>query len=182
MKRTSNLTHCPGGYPKFVSEGHNENWLPLWLQDAGYNTYYSGKLFNAHTVDNYNLPFAKGFNGSDFVLDPYTYQYLNPVYQRNRDPPVSYSGQHTIDVLRKKALGLLDDAVAESYERPFFLTIAPIAPHSNFEMTNASDYTTFRFSAPIPLERHKDLFPEAKVPRTEHFNPDTVCPLLNCSI
>ncbi|KAK6814360.1 hypothetical protein RU639_009474 [Aspergillus parasiticus] len=161
-----------GGYPKFVSEGHNENWLPLWLQDAGYNTYYTGKLFNAHTVDNYNSPFAKGFNTSDFVLDPYTYQYLHPVYQRNHDPPISYSGQHTIDVLRKKALGLLDDAVAESHERPFFLTIAPIAPHSNFEMTNASDYTTFRFSAPIPLERHKDLFPDAKVPRTEHFNPD----------
>lgn len=153
----------------------------MWLQDAGYNTYYTGKLFNAHTVDNYNLPFAKGFNTSDFVLDPYTYQYLHPVYQRNHDPPISYSGQHTIDVLRKKALDLLDDAVAESHERPFFLTIAPIAPHSNFEMTNASDYTTFRFSAPIPLERHKDLFPEAKVPRTEHFNPDLVCISLYCA-
>ncbi|KAF7587871.1 hypothetical protein BBP40_006640 [Aspergillus hancockii] len=161
-----------GGYPKFVSEGHNENWLPLWLQSAGYNTYYTGKLFNAHTVDNYNTPFAKGFNTSDFTLDPYTYQYLNPVYQRDRAPPVSYAGQHTIDVLRKKALGLLDDAVDESEERPFFLTIAPIAPHSNFNMENESDITTFRFSAPIPLDRHKDLFPDAKVPRTENFNPD----------
>lgn len=53
-----------GGYPKFVSQGLNDNHLPVWLQDAGYNTYYTGKLFNAHTVDNYNSPFVKGFTGS----------------------------------------------------------------------------------------------------------------------
>ncbi|KAE8154437.1 alkaline-phosphatase-like protein [Aspergillus avenaceus] len=162
-----------GGYPKFVTEGHNDNWLPLWLQDAGYNTYYTGKLFNSHTVDNYHSPFVRGFNSSDFALDPYTYQYLHPVYQRDQDDPVDYAGRHTIDVIRQKALGYLDDAIAESEDRPFFLTIAPIAPHSNFEMANDSDVTTFRFSAPIPLDRHRGWFPNAKVPRTANFNPDS---------
>src|ERR1700743_2505656 len=42
-----------GGYPKFVAQGLNENYLPVWLQAAGFDTYYVGKLFNAHTVDNY---------------------------------------------------------------------------------------------------------------------------------
>jgi arylsulfatase A-like enzyme len=28
-----------GGYPKFVAQGLNENFLPVWLQEAGYNTY-----------------------------------------------------------------------------------------------------------------------------------------------
>jgi arylsulfatase A-like enzyme len=60
---------CPilistGGYPKFVAGGFNENYLPVWLQEAGYNTYYTGKLFNVHTVDNYNSPFAAGFTGN----------------------------------------------------------------------------------------------------------------------
>jgi N-acetylglucosamine-6-sulfatase len=59
-----------GGYPKFVQQGLNENWLPVWLQELGYNTYYTGKLFNAHTVDNYDDPHVKGFNHSDFLLDP----------------------------------------------------------------------------------------------------------------
>ena len=27
-----------GGYPKFLSQGFNDDYLPLWLQDAGYNT------------------------------------------------------------------------------------------------------------------------------------------------
>lgn len=53
-----------GGFPKFVSQGLNENFLPVWLQEAGYNTYYTGKLFNAHTVDNYHSPYVKGFTGS----------------------------------------------------------------------------------------------------------------------
>lgn len=53
-----------GGYPKFVSQGLNDNFLPIWLQDAGYNTYYTGKLFNTHTVDNYHSPYVNGFTGS----------------------------------------------------------------------------------------------------------------------
>ncbi|PWY66783.1 Arylsulphatase [Aspergillus heteromorphus CBS 117.55] len=159
-----------GGYPKFVAEGHNDNWLPLWLQAGGYDTYYTGKLFNAHTVDNYDAPFVNGFNASDFVLDPYTYQYRRPVYQRNRDAPVNYHGQHTVDVLAAKTLGLLDDALAG--ERPFFLGVAPVAPHSNLEMADETDTTSFRFSAPIPASRHQHLFPEARVPRTPNFNPD----------
>lgn len=53
-----------GGYPKFISQGLNDNYLPVWLQEAGYNTYYTGKLFNVHTVDNYNAPFPAGFTGN----------------------------------------------------------------------------------------------------------------------
>lgn len=59
-----------GGYPKFVREGLNDNWLPVWLQQLGYNTYYTGKLFNSHNVDNYDDPPVNGFNASDFLLDP----------------------------------------------------------------------------------------------------------------
>lgn len=53
-----------GGYPKFISQGLNDNFLPVWLQEAGYGTYYVGKLLNAHTVENYDKPFVRGFTGS----------------------------------------------------------------------------------------------------------------------
>ena len=169
------LTFEKGGYPKFVSQGHNDNFLPVWLQSAGYDTYYTGKLFNAHTVDNYDKPFVNGFNGSDFLLDPYTYQYLNSAYQRNHDPPVSYKGRHTTDVISEKALGFLDDAL--SGDRPFFLAIAPVAPHSNVGVPDNSSFEDLGklfMSSPIPLERHKHLFENVTVPRTENFNPDSV--------
>ncbi|KAI1272988.1 arylsulfatase-like protein [Xylaria sp. FL0933] len=164
-----------GGYPKFISQGLNDKYLPVWLQDAGYNTYYTGKLFNAHSVDTYNSPFAAGWTGSDFLLDPFTYWYMNNTYQRNRDPPVSYEGQHSVDVLAKKALDFLDEAYTA--EKPFFLGIAPVAPHADiqspaFKHGNHSDINDVRFSPPVPAERYAHLFEGAKVPRSSNFNPN----------
>lgn len=154
-----------------MERGFNDDFLPIWLQEAGYDTYYTGKLFNAHMVDNYDQPHVNGFNGSDFLLDPYTYSYLNATYQRNHDPPVSYEGQHTTDIISKKALGLLDDALKG--ERPFFVTVAPVAPHSNVD-ASAAQSGKLTMTAPIPLERHQHLFENVTVPRTENFNPDEV--------
>jgi hypothetical protein len=59
----TNAVHL-GGFTRFVELGWNEDWLPLWIQNEGYNAYYSGKLMNGHTVSNYNNPFPKGFAGS----------------------------------------------------------------------------------------------------------------------
>lgn len=167
----------PGGYPKFVAEGHNENYVPKFLQNVGYNTYYTGKLFNAHTVDNYHSPHAAGWTGSEFLLDPFTYSYLNATFQRNQDPPVSHEGEYSTDVLAGKALDFLDDAVAAS--KPFFLGIAPVAPHSNVQsnvISNGSVHDPHGIVAtpPIPAERHAHLFPDAIVPRTDNFNPEKV--------
>lgn len=167
--------NCPGGYPKFVERGFNDDFLPVWLQNAGYDTYYTGKMFNSHTIDNYHSPHINGFNGSDFLLDPYTYSYLNSTYQRNHEPPVSHEGEHTIDVITGKALGFLDDAV--DGERPFFLAVSPVAPHSNVD-PNAISSGKVVMSEPIPLERHQHLFENVTVPRTANFNPEQVSNLL----
>ncbi|KAK3073601.1 hypothetical protein LTR53_004700 [Teratosphaeriaceae sp. CCFEE 6253] len=165
-----------GGYPKFVSQGFNSAYLPIWLQEAGYSTYYTGKLFNAQRVDNYDTPHAAGWTGSDFLLDPYTYEYLNATYQRNHDPPVSYQGRYTADVLAEKAYGFLDSGIRDVAKKPFFLGIAPIAPHSNVRIHEKVDGNYSEKSAtqspPVPAERHKHLFADVKVPRTLHFNPD----------
>ncbi|KAI0535384.1 arylsulfatase-like protein [Xylaria digitata] len=164
-----------GGYPKFISQGLNDKYLPVWLQGAGYNTYYTGKLFNAHAVDTYDSPFAAGWTGSDFLLDPFTYWYMNSTYQRNRDPPVSYEGQHSVDVLAKKVIDFLEEAYEAG--KPFFLGVAPVAPHADiqspaFRHGNHSNITEVTFSPPVPATRHAHLFQGAKVPRTSNFNPD----------
>lgn len=78
---------------------------------------------NAHSVVNYDKPFPKGWTGLDALLDPYTYEYLNSTFQRNQEPPVSWEGYYSTDVLLEKAHGFLEDALADS--KPFFLTIAP---------------------------------------------------------
>ncbi|KAF2259254.1 Arylsulphatase [Lojkania enalia] len=162
-----------GGYPQFLDRHLNESWVPLWLQENGYNTYYTGKLMNYHTVDNYNNPYPSGFNGTDFLLDPGTYSYLNPIFQRNKDAPVNHTNEYNTDLVAKKGLGLIDEAVQGGQGRPFFVTIAPIAPHADFEIVYTEDHEYVRTinSPPVSAERHKDLFPDEIVPRTPNFNP-----------
>ena len=82
-------------------------------------------------------------------------------------------------MLKGKALGFLEDAVAHP-ERPFFLGIAPVAPHSNVESAvfdhipdNLDDIEGFvTFTPPIPAARHAHLFENVTIPRTPNFNPD----------
>jgi N-acetylglucosamine-6-sulfatase len=35
-----------GGYKEIVRNGFNTDYLPIWLQNHGYDTYYTGKLYN----------------------------------------------------------------------------------------------------------------------------------------
>ncbi|CZT44584.1 probable arylsulfatase [Rhynchosporium secalis] len=170
---SSKLKTHPGGYPKFISQGFNSNWLPIWLQQANYSTYYTGKLFNAHTITNYNSPHPAGWTSSDFLLDPHTYQYLNATFQRNTNSPVSHPGEYSTDVLAEKAYGLLAEAIES--KKPFFLTAAPIGPHADvapYPEVPGKDHEV-HMTAPIPAPRHAHLFPNVKVPRTANFNPDT---------
>lgn len=143
------------------------------MQDAGYNTYYTGKLYNAHNVDNYNDPPISGFNGSDFILDPYTYEYFNARMTRNAAPPISYAGQYSPDVVFEKAQGFLHEALL--HPDPWFLTVAPIAPHSNCRMVPDNDGCHF----PRYADRHAHLFKDYKIPRDSSFNPDKVCLVAN---
>ena len=112
----------------------------------------------------------------DFLLDPYTYNYLNSTFQRKHETPKSYEGHYVTDVLADKAYGLLHDGVYAANKRPFFLTIAPIAPHGNIDMSGSilDENPIFKHDVPISAKRHQHLFKNLRVPRTVNFNPDEV--------
>lgn len=171
MPHNTNVTDVKppyGGYPKVVSAGWNDNYLPLWMQDAGYNTYYVGKLWNTHTEDNYNKPYARGFNGSDFLLDPWTYRYYYARMTRNGAAPVAYDGNYSTDVISDKAAGFLDDAL--KHDRPWMLTVAPNAPHANGSFSPQRNATWF--GEPEYAPRHANLFKGVKAPRGASFNKE----------
>ncbi|KAI1326845.1 Arylsulphatase [Xylariaceae sp. FL0255] len=168
-----------GGYPKFISEGFNKDYLPVWLQKAGYSTYYTGKFLNYHTIENYDKPHAEGFSVSDFLLDPYTYEYYNATFQHNNGridkEPKSYQGNYSTDVIAENSYHWLKQILGEKGgKNPFFMTIAPIAPHANVHITRdpSTRQLSPKFTEPVPAKRHEHLFQEAKVPRTGSFNPD----------
>ncbi|CAK7222642.1 hypothetical protein SCUCBS95973_004913 [Sporothrix curviconia] len=142
------------GCPSILHD--NENYLPLWLQAPSYDTYYVGKLFNQHD----------GWTQSDFLLDPYTYQYENAKFSCNGGKPASYKGQYSPDVTTDKMLEFLDMALDKKDEQPFFLGVAPIAPHANMVIE------PLELRPPVYAKRHAHLFKDYKIPRTENFNPD----------
>lgn len=126
--------------------------------NAGYNAEYLGKFMNGYNIHNYATA-PKGWTHVDALVDPYTYQYNNVVMSSDGETPVSYHGYHQTDIIRAKALDRLD--YLTSQDKPFYLTIAPTSPHFSDNL-----------GIPIPLARHFDAYPDAKVPRNPNFNPD----------
>jgi hypothetical protein len=89
-------------------------------------------------------------------------------------PHVANEGEYVTDVLAEKAYRLLDDAVAAA--NPFFLTIAPSAPHADIQMSGSilDPDPVFVFDAPVSAKRHEHLFEDVVVLRGKNFNPDHV--------
>lgn len=170
MSHNTNITNVQppwGGYPKFVDNGYLDHHLALWMQQSGYNTYYAGKLFNGHTTANYDSPAMTGYNGSEFFLEPFAYQYFNVSVTRDGQPPVNPVGVYSTDLISQTAQEFLDGAL-EDAERPFFMTLAPVAPHGFLQESPVT-----LTGPPEVAERHRNLFPNYTIPRTENFNPET---------
>lgn len=154
-----------GGFDVFWNRGYQDDNLGVWLRQAGYKTYYTGKLMNGNTVANaQSKPTTKLFDQSAILLDPYTYTYLNSSLSWNGQAPESYPGNYSTDLIRDVGLQYLDEA-AQS-EEPFFLGIAPIGPHSVVEPSSPG------FTNALPAARHKGLYNGTIIPRTANFNPD----------
>lgn len=69
----TSLTPPYGGWQKFAQEGLNDNYLPVWINNAGIDTYYVGKFLNGYGRGDMDTPtFPNGFTNSSFLLDPWT--------------------------------------------------------------------------------------------------------------
>ncbi|GAA5891490.1 hypothetical protein JCM6882_004489 [Rhodosporidiobolus microsporus] len=168
-----------GGWTIFNEKGYNGHWLPTFLQKAGYYTSYVGKLMNGHSVPTFETLEAQGWDGKlsryhAFLLDPYTYDYWNPAFSKGSSGKgVEYRpGEYSTDLVAEKGLDLLEKA-AQS-DKPFFVGIAPIAPHSHIDAASHSDRTIPPlFDIPRPHPRHAHLFQDVTLnySRASH-NPD----------
>ncbi|RYP92649.1 hypothetical protein DL770_001231 [Monosporascus sp. CRB-9-2] len=160
----TNLTNVvnPGGsYNKWVKSGQDLDYLPHWLGAAGYRTEYIGKIMNGYGLSNYDVA-PKGWDWTDILLEPYIDDFNVPVLSQNGERPIYYRGFHQTDIIRIKSVDRLRQLT--SRDQPFFLAIAPFAPHVGFQEKRPSH-------RPVPQQRHSQLFPEAKAPRTPNFNP-----------
>jgi N-acetylglucosamine-6-sulfatase len=158
-----------GGFPKFFDTGDESSTLATWLQDAGYRTALVGKYFNAYPE---SLVSPEGFRppGRRYVPPGWDEWYglvdiprderANPYamygYQMNRNGRLKRYGNDPDDYLTDVLGGLATDFVDDSARSndPFFLYLAPTAPHL----------------PAIPAPRHRGTFDALKAPRSPSFN------------
>ena len=156
------LSRPYGGWTKFVDEGLNRDYLPVWINQAGIRTYYVGKLMNSYGVKNHNSPHPAGWDQSSFLVDPWTYNYHHSHWTNGKAEKISkFPGVHTTHVTQLKALKAIEDAA--KHKKQFFMMIAPVAPH--VEIAGG-------VHQPPPPASFKGQFTNRKAPRRANWNPD----------
>jgi N-acetylglucosamine-6-sulfatase len=152
-----------GGYERLRQ---NET-LPVWLGRSGYATAHIGKYLNGYgTANPTEIP--PGWQEWYGSVDPTTYRMwgytLNEngrlrTYGRpdNEDPRL-----YQTDVYAAKAADYIRRRAPA--DRPFFLSLAPLAPHSEGAANTGGQ------GNPRPAPRHKGAFADRPLPRPPSFN------------
>ena len=154
-----------GGYGR-LDRG---NWLPLWLQAAGYRTIHVGKFLNGYGAGATRTEVPLGFNDWHGTVDPTTYRYYDYTVNEN-GTLVTYGAAgeqnfYSTDFFARRANELI--AAAAPSEQPFFLSVGFLAPHGGAPRED-DDPTTIGTPAVAP--RHKDLFATVPLPRPPSFS------------
>jgi arylsulfatase A-like enzyme len=143
------------GFTAFHESGHESDTIATELDAAGYETALIGKYLNGYASPRQDSSYVPP--GWDFWVagvDHDAYNSFN--YHLNVNGDIVRHGDHPrdylTDVLAAHALDFLDQSAGSN--QPFFLYLAPYAPHSP--------------AAPAP--RHQGMFAGESAPRTPAFN------------
>ncbi|HEX6944543.1 MAG TPA: sulfatase, partial [Casimicrobiaceae bacterium] len=151
-----------GGYYKF----NQAEVLPLWLQRAGYRTIHIGKYLN-ETGERNATEIPNGWTDYYGGVDPSTYDYYGYTINHNgtlktygRDPVKDYS----TDVYA----GIAERSIAKAVKlgKPFFLNVAPNAPHT----VSASSNAEIEGTPALPPPRYAGVFADKPMPRYPNFD------------
>ncbi|MGH2804986.1 MAG: sulfatase family protein, partial [Thermoleophilaceae bacterium] len=148
-----------GGYGRL----DKREWLPVWLQRAGYHTVHIGKFMNRYGQDSPDTEVPPGWDEWYTSVDPSTYRFSG--YRLNENGVVSWYDRYSTDEYSDRAVGAVERLALEA--QPFFLSVAWLAPHSGGprDQDDPQGLVT-----PRPAERHRDLFAGEPLPRTPAFN------------
>ena len=153
-----------GGYSRLDTS----NWLPLWLQAAGYRTMHVGKFLNGYGRDAPPTEVPPGFDDWNGTVDPSTYRYYG--YTVNENGVLrTYPGVYSTDFVTTRANELIGAAAPAA--RPFFMSVAFLAPHSG-QPREPDDPPGLATPAVPP--RYANRFASLALPRPPSFNEGDV--------
>jgi len=149
-----------GGYEKLDSA----NTLPVWLHRAGYRTIHVGKYVNDYgEAKPTEIP--AGWDDWHGTVDPSTYKYYNTTFNNNGKLKTygTKPSDYSVDVASRIADRAIRTATKKG--KPFFLNLAPVAPHT-YENGDARAEGT----PAIPAPRDMDEYATAELPRLPNFD------------
>ena len=148
-----------GGYGRLDTT----EYLPVWLQRAGYHTIHIGKFLNRYGQDNPPTEVPPGWSEWYASIDLSTYQYTG--YQLNENGVVNTYDRYQADEYTQRAV----DAVQRlsPAPAPFFLSLGFLAPHSGGPRDSDDPQGLM---TPRPADRHRDAYASEPLPRSPAFN------------
>ena len=139
--------------------------LPVWLRRAGYRTIHIGKFLN-ETGERDATDRPKGWDDWYGGVDPSTYDYYG--YTINHNGALRTYGREPKDYSTDVYTGLAERAIRDARKagKPFFLNLAPNAPHTVAVASNARTEGT----PALPPPRYATRFANTPMPRYPNFN------------
>ncbi|XP_062501527.1 N-acetylglucosamine-6-sulfatase-like [Corticium candelabrum] len=144
----NNSTFLSGGFEKWVNESLEEMTVATIMKGAGYETFLCGKYINGY-----------GDKHADHVPPDWDVwigmtdtSYFDPHFSMNGSLVKTGKKTYQTDYIRDRSLEFLK---GRSDSKPFFMYVAPFAPHA----------------PATPAPRHEKLFSNKQAPRFNSFNP-----------
>lgn len=161
------LTNGPplGGWGRLQG---TSNWLPSWLQRAGYRTAHVGKFLNNYgSADPHELP--PGWDEWYATVDPTTYRYFGYTvnengalrsYGRDEDPQ-----WYSTDFVSRRSAEIVERLSPSA--QPYFLSVAFLAPHTGAPREPGDPLS---LGTPAVAPRHRGAFAAAQLPQPASFD------------
>jgi arylsulfatase A-like enzyme len=152
-------TYPYGGFQKFYETGQEQQTIATHLQSAGYRTMFVGKYLNGYPNGASQTYVPPGWSewyaylGGGGLYFHYTLN-ENGQLVRYIERPEDYS----TDVYTRKVVDFIQRNSQSQSVEPFFVLVAPFAPHL----------------PAYPAPRHAVLFPKLRAPRSPAFNETDV--------
>ena len=145
----NNNTHLSGGFKKAMAEGLQDATIATQMKKAGYETFLIGKYLNGYSDANaVHVP-----PGWDHWYGMTDTAYFGPHFSVNGKLLKTTKDTYQTDFISENALSLLKK---RDRSKPFFIYIAPFAPHAPSQ----------------PAPRHAKLFSNMTAPRNPSYNPN----------
>jgi N-acetylglucosamine-6-sulfatase len=148
-----------GGYGRL----DKSEWLPVWLQRAGYHTVHIGKFMNRYGQDSPPTEVPPGWDEWYTSVDPSTYRFTD--YELNENGVVRSYDAYSTDEYSRRAAEAVERLAPSS--QPFFLSVAYLAPHSG-QPAESDDPGGLATAVPAP--RHRDRFGAEPLPDSPAFD------------